>query len=178
MRIDVPLRGVKAHQPHRPLRVFQGHRRFRVDVALAALFPVRPRVGNAVLQQDARDSLGSQPVADLGAFQIHGQYLIAAARKHDHRGAGVFSRGRIDGHRRLRDVVYLHHLLAANQIVLPRRLRDLRPRGRLRIGHSPRPDRHLRMSRRWLPARCRRSETGKRKHSKDKKLHQDPHSPI
>ena len=28
VRIDVPLRGVKAHQPHRPLRIFQRHRRF------------------------------------------------------------------------------------------------------------------------------------------------------
>ena len=30
VRIDMPLRGVEADQPHCPLRIFQGHRGFRI----------------------------------------------------------------------------------------------------------------------------------------------------
>jgi hypothetical protein len=42
------------------------------------------------------------------------------------------------------------------------------------IGHSSRPYRHLRMSRRWLPHRLLRAQSAKRKHyteSNDQRLH-------
>ena len=52
------LCGVKAHQPHCSLRIFQRHRRLWIDAAITLLVPVWPRKRHAIFQQHTRYSLG------------------------------------------------------------------------------------------------------------------------
>jgi len=179
VRIDVPLRGMKAHQPHRPLRIFQCNRRFRIRPRFR--IQLRRVTRHTVLQQHTSDPLGRQPITDFRAFKIDGQNLIAPTRKHHYRNTRILSRRRIDRHRRPRDVAYISPRPASDQLLSIRRC-TLRPPDRLRIGHRPWPDRHLRMSRRGLPGRGLRAQAAKRKYqiieSKDERPHRncDPHS--
>jgi hypothetical protein len=141
------------------------------------------RVVHEVFQQHTRDPFRRQPVTDFRAFKIDGKNLIAPAGKHYHRSAGILSLRRVDCHRRPRYVLHLNPRPAGNQRVLTRRRRDLWPCRRLGIRHCPRPYRHLRMSRRWLPGRRLRAQTGRSKpkhehnaESKDQRLHHNPHN--
>ena len=102
VRIDMPLRGMLANKPQRALRVLQRCLHFRV-VAMT-VDQGGTGVGHAVLQQHAGDAARGQPVADLRAFEVHGQDLVAAAGEHHHGHAGVVALGRVHGHRRPADV--------------------------------------------------------------------------
>ena len=110
------------------------------------------------------NSLGRQPVANLCAFQIDSQVQLAPTRKYDDGSARILSVWRIDRHRRLRYVAHPHRKLACNQKFLSSCLSDLWPRNRLRIRRSPRPYRHLGMTRRWLPCSLLRSANATCKH--------------
>jgi len=98
-RIDVVLRGMKADQADGPLRILESHWGYRIHLALALPIPMWPGIRDAVFQKHAGDSLGCQPVADLRPFQVDRQDEIAAAGKHNYRGARVLCLRREDGHR-------------------------------------------------------------------------------
>ncbi len=140
---------------------------------------IRPHIRHAVFQQHTGNPFGRQPITHLRALKIDGQTLIAPAREDDDRSARILPLWRIHRHRRPRYVEHAHHRPAGNQPLLPRRRRsNLRPRDRLGIRHRPRPYRHLRMSRRWLPNRRLRAQTATRKdntESKEQSLHQGLH---
>ena len=94
VRIDVPFRGMLAHDAKGALRVLQGGGRFGI----------RACVGHAIFYEDAGDADGVEPVADLGAFEIDGEDLIASAGKDHHGSAGVLLGWRIEGERGAGDV--------------------------------------------------------------------------
>ncbi len=120
------------------------------------------RARHAVFQQHARDSPGRQPITDFRAFKIDGQNVVASAGEHDDRNARVVAPWRIDRHRGLRDAVDIDPRLAGNQLWFTsgvhHRPGDLGPLDRLRIRDHTRPDRHLRMARRWLPGGLPRAQ--------------------
>jgi hypothetical protein len=94
MRINVPLRGVLADKAERALGILQSSGRFRIGAC----------AGYSVLDQDASHPDRVEPVANFGAFEIDGEYLIASARKDNDSRARVVACGAIDGKRRLRDI--------------------------------------------------------------------------
>ena len=100
VRIDMPLRGMKPYQPHRPLRILQRHRRLRI---CAPAEPTSSR--NPILQQHASDPFRRS--------QSHTSEPSRSIARTDsprlgtrHRRARVLSLWRIDRHRWLRDVGY------------------------------------------------------------------------
>ncbi len=68
MRIDMPLGGVGADDSERALGILKRGRRLGI----------RPGVGHAILNQDAGNAGGVQPIAHLGAFEVDGQDVITA----------------------------------------------------------------------------------------------------
>ena len=69
----MPLGGMKSHQAHRSLRVLESRGTASIRAHLGARHPV--------LEQHTGDPPRRQPVADLGAFEVDGQDVIASARK-------------------------------------------------------------------------------------------------
>src|SRR5438105_13174397 len=61
VRIDMPPRGVEAHQSHSSLSVLQRRPTILIWPGLHAR--------HAILQQHAHDALGRQPVTGFGAFE-------------------------------------------------------------------------------------------------------------
>jgi hypothetical protein len=135
VRIDVPLRRVRTHQSHGPLRVFQRHRRFRIRPR----FRIGPHIRHAILQQYTRDSLGRQPVTDFCAFKIDGQNLIAPTGEEDDRDAVILSLGSIYHPRGPRHAAHTNHLPACYQKLISRRLHNLRTPDWLWIRRCNRP---------------------------------------
>ena len=79
---------------------------------------------HAVLEQGGGDAERIEPLADLGAFEIEREDVIAATGADHHGGAGVTVRGRlVEGEGRLRDVAEADQTFAADQTV--RRLRGV-----------------------------------------------------
>src|SRR5581483_2504433 len=76
VRIDVPLRSVETYQANGALCVLPRRRELGGDMAFAGIFPMRPRIGDAVLEQHARHSVSCQPVANLRTLQIDGENLV------------------------------------------------------------------------------------------------------
>jgi hypothetical protein len=107
----------------------------------------------------------------------YGQNLVASTGKHDDRSTRISALGRKDRHCRLRDIFNLNLGLAGNQWVL-HRFHILWSSGRLRIRNQIWPYRHLRMSRRWLPARRLGAQIARPKQhsteSKNQRLHHNP----
>ncbi len=73
--IDVPFGGVLADDAHGALGVLQGGVGFGIGAG----------AGDAVLHEHAGDAGGVEPVADLGAFEIDGEDVVAASGKDDDR---------------------------------------------------------------------------------------------
>lgn len=93
MRIQIKLGGVEADEGDGALGVFKGLGRGGVG---AGFWELR-FAGDAVLDEDAGDAAGSEPVADLSAFEINGEDLVAAAGEDEDGGVrGVMGR-RVDG---------------------------------------------------------------------------------
>src|ERR1041385_2730061 len=99
VRIDAPRLRTRAQQADGALRILHRHRH------AGKLETVRPRTGNAILQHDAGDAFPREPVADLGAFEIDCEYVVAAAWKHDDCGARILALGRKHRHRRASNVL-------------------------------------------------------------------------
>src|SRR5712672_2865217 len=83
MRVDVPFGGVLANYAERALGILESR----------GGFGIRAGVGDAILQKDAGDADGGEPVADFGAFEVDSQDAVAAAGKDDYGGAGVLCGG-------------------------------------------------------------------------------------
>src|SRR3954470_259826 len=81
VRVYMPARCLGAHKSHCPLRVQQ----------CSPTITIRPHseARNAVLQHDARDAFGRQPVAGFCAFKIDRENEITTTGEYDDRGAGV-----------------------------------------------------------------------------------------
>jgi hypothetical protein len=97
--VDLPFGGVLADQAHGALGVFEG---------CGGFGHVGAGVGDAVLEQDAGDALGVEPVADLGAFEVDGEDVVAAAGEDDDGCAGVLALGRVEGDGRGGDVAQMN----------------------------------------------------------------------
>ena len=106
--IDVPFDGVLANYAHGALSVLEG----------GVGFGVRAGAGDAILHEHAGDSGGVEPVADLGAFEIDGEDVVAASGKDDDGRSGVGRFGRIDGEGRYGDVAEPDEWLAGDEVVL------------------------------------------------------------
>src|SRR6185437_13982337 len=112
----MPLLGLAAYQTQRALSILQRtERRFVLGLIGTAR--------HTVFQDDAGDANRVEPLRNLGAFEIPGEYVVAAARTDHDRRAGVFLLGgTIDGERRLADVADafdpfgLHHFLFADSL--------------------------------------------------------------
>src|SRR5882724_3035698 len=174
VRIDVPLRRVQAHQPYCPLRILQRRGCFWLQLAPALFIPARPRIRHTILQQHARNPLRHQPVAHLRSFQIDGQFLRAAARKHHHCNSRILSARRINRHRRPRHVAHGNPRFARNQRIRYRRRVLLPPSHSLRLRHRRRPDRNLRMPPRRPSATRLPTHSAHRQHNTERK-HQSLH---
>ena len=151
-RIDMQGLGPIAQDRQRALGVLQRHRHRRLFLAPAFVVPVRPAVGHSVFQHDAGHALGRRPIADLGAFQVDGQDLIAATRENHDGGARIASLGRIDRIGRARDIADRR---GAPGSVLAGAVFDGLIAGDVGPGdpRAVRPDRHLFYARRRLPGR-------------------------
>ncbi len=109
--IDVPLSGVGAGEAHGLLGVFEirGVGRIVAGVAWG--------LGNAVLDEDAGDADGVEPVAGVGSFAVGYEDAVAAAGEDEDRGAGVLAVGRIDGEGGDRHVGEADDATAADEVV-------------------------------------------------------------
>ena len=65
---------------------------------MTILVPVVIAFGNAILEQDACDALGCQPVTYFSSFNVHRQKLESATGENHHRRAGILTLGRKDRH--------------------------------------------------------------------------------
>ncbi len=81
--VDVPVGSVGAGEPHGLLRVFE----VRGIGGIVAGFA--ERLGNAVLDEDAGDADGVEPVAGVESFTVPGENLVASAGEDEDGGAGV-----------------------------------------------------------------------------------------
>ncbi len=109
VRIDVQGPGLMTQDRDRALGVLQRHGHGWRFLAVAGVVIVRSAVRHAVFQHDAGHPPGRRPIADLGAFQVDGQDLVAAPREHDHRRPRIAPLGRVDREGRPGDVVHLGH---------------------------------------------------------------------
>ncbi len=150
VRIDMQGLGLVTQDRDRALGVLQGHGHGRRLLAVAGVVPVRPTVRHAVFQHDAGHPLGGGPIADLGAFQVDGQDLVAAPREHHHRSPRIAPPGGIDREGRPGDIVDLGH---AFRVHLARADLDDLIAGDIGPGYGRigRPHRHLDDARRRLP---------------------------
>src|SRR5208337_2922658 len=73
VRVNMPLRSVRAHDAQRALGILERSTRFRIGA----------RIGYAVLEQHARDTRGVEPLAHFRAFQVDGQDAVAASGKNN-----------------------------------------------------------------------------------------------
>ncbi len=160
-RIDVPLGGTGSHESHRPLRILQGHPGLRVRAG----FWIRTHIRHPVLHHHARDASGSQPVADLGALEIHGQDLISTTRENDDCGARVLALCRIDGHGRPRDVPLVRVRPPGDELLLSRLRQELRSRDELGVRRVARPERDLSVAWGRLPGTRLSVQVARREHS-------------
>ena len=89
--VDVPVGGMGAGEAHGLLGVFEigGVGGIMACVALG--------LGDAVLDQDAGDADGVEPVAGVESFAVPGENAITSAREDEGCGAGVVVVRRIDG---------------------------------------------------------------------------------
>ena len=78
--IDLPFSGVGADQAYGALRVVEG---------CGGFGHVGAGVGDAVLEQDAGDAFGVEPVADFSAFEVDGENVVSAAGEDDYGCAGA-----------------------------------------------------------------------------------------
>ncbi len=89
--VEVPVGGVGAGEAHGLLRVFEirGVGGVVASIALG--------LGDSVLDEDAGDADGVEPVAGVGAFAVGDEDAVAAAGEDEDGGAGVLAVGRVDG---------------------------------------------------------------------------------
>ncbi len=87
MGIDAPFCRVGANKADGALGVFEGGGRFG---------EIGAGVRDAVLEQDAVDADGVEPVADFGAFEVDGEDGVASAGEDDDRRAGVRASGGVE----------------------------------------------------------------------------------
>ena len=152
VRIDVPLRCVKAHEPNCPLCVFKRCGCFRMNIALTIVMVSRARIRHSIFQQHARDPSRREPIADFRAFKIDCQNGIASARENRDCSARILPLRRIDRHCRPRNLFHCNPRPARDEILgLRYRFRILWPCDRLRIRNRTRPYRYLRVPLRGLP---------------------------
>src|SRR5579871_1212287 len=85
--VNMPLGGVTSNQAQRPLRILKSQG--RLGIGSGARY--------TIFDQNAGDAGGSEPVADLGAFQVGDENVVAASGKNDNRRPGVFSSWRVQG---------------------------------------------------------------------------------
>ena len=105
--IDVPLGCVLANHAEGALRILQSR----------GGFGIRTGVGHAILHQHAGHVDGVEPVADLCAFKIDGENLVAAAGKDNHRRSRCGAFRRINRQRRIRDVAEANQRTARDEFV-------------------------------------------------------------
>lgn len=139
---DAPVGSLGAYERDGALSVFERQGRFAVRFFLV--------IWDAIFQEHSGNAFGVEPVTNLGAFEIDGEDLIAAAGKDDDSGAGVFvAFRRVDGHGRHGDVVNNVHGLAGHEIGWGA---DIFAAGcRVGVGRIPGPDRDLDMAIGGLP---------------------------
>jgi hypothetical protein len=82
--VDVPIGGVGAREAHGLLGVFE----------VCGVVRVTAFFGDAVFDEQAGDTDGVEPVADVEAFAVPGEDLVAAAGKDEDSGVGVVAAGR------------------------------------------------------------------------------------
>ena len=109
--VEVPVGGVSAGEAHGLLRVFE----IRGVGGVVSCFA--GWLGDAVLDEDAGDSDGVEPVAGVGAFAVGDKDAVATAWEDENRSAGVFSVRGIDGERRDGDVGEADDAVAAEEVV-------------------------------------------------------------
>src|SRR5580658_340802 len=151
MRIDLPLGRTGAHDAEGTLGVLQ--RRGGLGV--------RPRVGHAILQQEASDPNGVQPIAYFRAFEVNSENVVGAAGKNNDGSAGVPALGRVNRQGRVRYIAQTNYRLASDQFVFGGSGIDLRAGVRLGARRSVRPNGESRMAGSRLP-RGLLSEQGNR----------------
>ena len=94
--VDVPLGGVGAGDADGLLGVLH----------VLGVFGEAAAFGDSVFDGDAGDADGVEPVADLGAFEVPSEVVVAAAGEDEDCGSGVVLRGRgVDGDAGLADVL-------------------------------------------------------------------------
>ena len=89
--VDVPLGGVSAGEAHGLLGVFE------VSGVGGVVPGFADGLGDAVLDEEAGDADGVEPVAGVDAFAVPGEDGVAAAGEDEGGGAGVVAGGRVDG---------------------------------------------------------------------------------
>jgi len=109
--VDVPFGGVGAGETHGLLCVFEigGVR------GVVAGFTVG--LGDAVLDQDAGDADGVEPVAGVGALAVGNKDAITSPRKDKDGGSGVLAVRGIDGESGGGDVGEADDAMAAKEVV-------------------------------------------------------------
>ena len=106
--VDLPFASVVADEADGALGVLEGR-----GVARSA-----GAGGHTVLEQGAVDADGVEPAADLGAFEVEGEDVVASAWKDDHGGAGILLFGSaVEREGGGADVAEANQRFAGNQIV-------------------------------------------------------------
>jgi len=141
LRVNVPIGSMGADNSESPLGILEGSRGFGIG----------PGIGHAVLEQDASDARGVEPVTHFGAFKVDGQDVVTASGKDYNGGAGVVARGRVESEGRRGNVAETDERLAGDEVVLGSRGVDFRARIGRGAGRAERPKGKRNVAGRRLP---------------------------
>ena len=147
LRVELPIGGVGTHEADGALGVLERGAGFRVGTG----------VWDAVFEQRAGDAGAREPVADLGAFEVHGEDVVAAAGKDDDGCTCVFAHGLVERESRGGDGAEAYEWVAGNEVIFGGGGVGFRDGCRLGVrtpGRAVGPKGESFVARGWRPAWC------------------------
>ena len=139
MRVQMPLRGMSASDPHGLLRVLQ------VSGVSGIVAGLARRLRNAVLDQNAGHADRVQPLAGVSAFGVPGEPNVGAPGKDQRSGSVAVMRGLVHRDRRNGDIGETDAVMSRVQRVRRPGHVSLGLGGLRRLGSSVRPQRQNRL---------------------------------